>query len=311
MFFEKGHPLGFDQLIVSRGTRKEEALRKGFVVAEEDSRAVTVTGDSFRYVFSKTEGVFTAMVKNNMNIMTRPMTWNVWRAPTDNDQFVRKEWEQAGYNEPAIKVYACNAKEEDGVVVIDCKLSLAAVYRRPFLHLDCRFTVDAEGKVRAEINGKRDMERPFLPRFGLRMFLPKSFDTAEYYGYGPYESYCDKHHASSLGHFAQTADDLFEDYVKPQENGSHFGCARVTITDGAGAVTVTSPEDFSFNLSHYTQEEMTEKMHNYELTESPDNVFCFDCKMSGVGSNSCGPRLAKAMQFDDETFTFKFDLTVE
>lgn len=311
VFFEKGHPLGFDQLIVSREARKEEALRKGFVVAEEDSRAVTVTGDSFRYVFSKTEGVFTSMVKNNVNIMTRPMTWNVWRAPTDNDQFVRKEWEQAGYNEPAIKVYACNAKEEDGVVVIDCKLSLAAVYRRPFLHLDCRFTVDAEGKVRAEINGKRDMERPFLPRFGLRMFLPKSFDTAEYYGYGPYESYCDKHHASSLGHFAQTADDLFEDYVKPQENGSHFGCARVTITDGAGAVTVTSPEDFSFNLSHYTQEEMTEKMHNYELTESPDNVFCFDCKMSGVGSNSCGPRLAKAMQFDDETFTFKFDLTVE
>ena len=56
---------------------------------------------------------------------------------------------------------------------------------------------------------------------------------------------------------------------------------------------------------------MTEKMHNYELTESLDNVFCFDCKMSGVGSNSCGPRLAKAMQFDDETFTFKFDLTVE
>ena len=311
VFFEKGHPLGFDQLIVSRGARKEEALRKGVVVVVEDSRAVTVTGDSFRYVFSKTEGVFTSMVKNNVNIMTRPMTWNVWRAPTDNDQFVRKEWEQAGYNEPAIKVYACNAKEEDGVVVIDCKLSLAAVYRRPFLHLDCRFTVDAEGKVRAEINGKRDMERPFLPRFGLRMFLPKSFDTAEYYGYGPYESYCDKHHASSLGHFAQTADDLFEDYVKPQENGSHFGCARVTITDGAGAVTVTSPEDFSFNLSHYTQEEMTEKMHNYELTESPDNVFCFDCKMSGVGSNSCGPRLAKAMQFDDETFTFKFDLTVE
>lgn len=136
VFFEKGHPLGFDQLIVSRGARKEEALRKGVVVVVEDSRAVTVTGDSFRYVFSKTEGVFTSMVKNNVNIMTRPMTWNVWRAPTDNDQFVRKEWEQAGYNEPAIKVYACNAKEEDGVVVIDCKLSLAAVYRRPFLHLD-------------------------------------------------------------------------------------------------------------------------------------------------------------------------------
>jgi len=109
----------------------------------------------------------------------------------------------------------------------------------------------------------------------------------------------------------RAATGFWGDHERPGGHASHFGCAQVTITDGAGAVTVTSPEDFSFNLSHYTQEEMTEKMHNYELTESLDNVFCFDCKMSGVGSNSCGPRLAKAMQFDDETFTFKFDLTVE
>ena len=97
------------------------------------------------------------------------------------------------------------------------------------------------------------------------MFLPKSFDTAEYFGYGPYESYCDKHQASYLGRFAQRTDDFFEDYVKPQENGSRFGCKSVTVTDGAGAVTVTSPADFSFNLSRYTQEELAAKKHNYEL----------------------------------------------
>ncbi len=77
---------------------------------------MTVTGDSFRYVFSKTEGVFTSMVKNNVNIMTRPMTWNVWRAPTDNDQFVRKEWEQAGYNEPAIKSMPATRKRKTALL---------------------------------------------------------------------------------------------------------------------------------------------------------------------------------------------------
>ena len=143
------------------------------------------------------------------------------------------------------------------------------------------------------------------------MFLPKTFSTAEYFGYGPYESYCDKHQASYLGRFAQRADDLFEDYVKPQENGSRFGCKSVTVTDGAGAVTVTSPADFSFNLSAYTQEELAGKKHNYELTESPDMVFCFDYKMSGVGSNSCGPQLTKAMRLDEEKLAFRFDLTVE
>ena len=32
---------------------------------------------------------------------------------------------------------------------------------------------------------------------------------------------------------------------------------------------------------------------------------------SGIGSNSCGPKLAEIMQFKEETFTFRFDLTVE
>ena len=185
------------------------------------------------------------------------------------------------------------------------------MYRRPFLRLECRFEIDGAGRIRAEIRGARDTAQAYLPRFGLRMFLPKSFDTAEYFGYGPYESYCDKHQASYLGRFAQRTDDLFEDYVKPQENGSRFGCKSVTVTDGAGAVTVTSPADFSFNLSRYTQEELAAKKHNYELNQSPDVVFCFDYRMSGVGSNSCGPQLAKPMRFDEETFTFRFDLVVE
>lgn len=311
VFFPRGHALGFDQLIVSRAARGEVALVPGGVQAVEDGRRITVSGPDFRYVFSKTTGVFESLVKSNASVMTRPMTWNTYRAPTDNDQYVDADWKKIGYDCPSVKVYDCGCTVENGVAAITCALGLAAVYRRPFLRLECRFEIDGTGRIRAEIDGTRDTELVFLPRFGLRMFLPKTFSTAEYFGYGPYESYCDKHQASYLGRFAQRADDLFEDYVKPQENGSRFGCKSVTVTDGAGAVTVTSPADFSFNLSAYTQEELAGKKHNYELTESPDMVFCFDYKMSGVGSNSCGPQLTKAMRLDEEKLAFRFDLTVE
>ena len=311
VFFPKGHALGFDQLIVSRAARSEAPLTPGGVQAVEDGRRITVTGPDFRYVFSKTEGVFESLVKSNASLLTRPMTWNTYRAPTDNDQYIDAAWKQAGYDCPRVKVYGCESRVENGVAAIDCTLSLAAVYRRPFLRLECRFMIDGAGRIRAEIRGARDTAQAYLPRFGLRMFLPKSFDTAEYFGYGPYESYCDKHQASYLGRFAQRTDDLFEDYVKPQENGSRFGCKSVTVTDGAGAVTVTSPADFSFNLSRYTQEELAAKKHNYELNQSPDVVFCFDYRMSGVGSNSCGPELAAPMRLDAEAFTFRFDLVVE
>lgn len=310
-FFTRGHALGFDQLMVSASPYEEEPLTPGNISVMADTRFVTVTGDNFRYVFSKTAGMFESMVLNNEAVLTRPMLWNIYRAPTDNDQYVNVEWQKAGYDRTTIKVYSCESFVENGIAKINCKLSIGAVCLRPFLKLTCCFEIDDTGRVRAKIDGEKDMERPFLPRFGLRMFLSKRFNTAEYFGYGPLEAYEDKHQASYLGHFAQTTEELFEDYVKPQENGSHFGCKSVTVTDGAGAVTVTAAKPFSFNLSRYTQEELLTKRHNYELEKCPDTVFCFDYRMSGVGSNSCGPALAKEMQLNEEKFTFAFDLMVE
>ena len=55
----------------------------------------------------------------------------------------------------------------------------------------------------------------------------------------------------------------------------------------AGAVN----EPISFNASNYTQEELTNKKHNYELEKLGCTVFCLDYCQSGIGSNSCGPAL--------------------
>src|SRR5699024_7972465 len=99
-----------------------------------------------------------------------------------------------------------------------------------------------------------------------------------------------KHRASRLGRFAASVDALHEDYLKPQENGSRWDCSDVTVTNGDLALTVRG-ESFSFNASHYTQEELTAKMHNFELEKSGYTVLCLDGAMGGVGSNSCGPAL--------------------
>jgi beta-galactosidase len=137
------------------------------------------------------------------------------------------------------------------------------------------------------------------------MFLPKSCDRAEYYGYGPTESYCDKRHGTRRGLYQTTAKDNQEDYVKPQENGSHFGCDFVTVADERGAgLCVRSDTPFSMSLSPYTQEELTLKKHNFELAESEYAVLCADYGQSGLGSNSCGPELAEKYRLNETEFTF-------
>ena len=139
-----------------------------------------------------------------------------------------------------------------------------------------------------------------LPRIGLRLFLDKSFNKVEYYGYGPTESYIDKHQATYAGTFTSKVSEQYEPYIKPQENSSHYGCRYVRVKGKqfdilcTGTNTKTKNQKYiSFNVSEYTQEELWSKRHNYELEKSGYTVLCIDYQMAGVGSNSCGPALAQ------------------
>ena len=91
-------------------------------------------------------------------------------------------------------------------------------------------------------------------------------------------------------------DELLEDYVKPQENGSHYHCAFVKV----GELKAEGTKPISFNASSYTAQELTEKMHNYELEKSGHVIWHLDYGMSGVGSNSCGPELLKQYRLNEE-----------
>ena len=168
--------------------------------------------------------------------------------------------------------------------------------------------IEAAGKIDADIAVTKDDEFPDLPRFGVRMFLDKKLSAARYFGMGPQESYCDKHQAASHGLYQANVDDLHEDYIRPQENGSHYDCEHVELNNSRYGIVVSAENAFSFNASYYTQEELEKKTHNYELTESDSVVFCVDYALNGIGSNSCGPVVLDQYRFDDVLFRFQFTL---
>ncbi len=308
-FCTAGHALGFDEIVLHDEPFFLDAPAEGPVELEETGDAVVLTGEKFRYVFNKHTGLFDSLVWQNRNYLEKPMGWNLYRAPTDNDQYIRHQWELAGYHRPTVKVYGVQVSRlENGGACVTCQLSIAALTVSPFLRVEAQWAIDAQGRMDASLDCRRDGRFPWLPRFGVRLFMPKDFASVEYFGYGPYESYQDKHQASHLGVYAQAVDAMHEDYLKPQENSSHWGCRYVTLTDGAYSLTASSEAPFSMNVSPYTQEELAEKKHNYELTKCGQTVFCLDYKMSGVGSNSCGPELLPQYRLEEEEFAFRFTL---
>ena len=161
---------------------------------------------------------------------------------------------------------------------------------QPFAKLNVTYSVGCKLNISCTAEFSNKVEN--LPRFGIRLFMPRSFEAVDYFGYGPHESYIDKHLSSYMGHFSANIADMFEDYVRPQENSSHYGCRYVNVSNGDICVKFTSDNDFSFNASEYTQEELAQKRHNYELEKCGSSVICIDSRMAGVGSNSCGPALA-------------------
>lgn len=128
----------------------------------------------------------------------------------------------------------------------------------------------------------------YLPRIGFEFAIAKKYQQMEYTGYGPYESYIDKHRASDYGTYRSTAGKEYFHYVKPQETGSHYASTRLCLANG---LTVTAEKPFSFSVLPYSTKQIKNAKHDFELTKSDGVYVNLDIAMSGIGSNSCGPLL--------------------
>ena len=313
---DEDHILGFDEIEVSKEDTKcklaEKWIPKTVVDSElqvnENDTQIHIKGREFAYTIDKRTALFTEMKFAGREYLNHPMELNIWRAPTDNDMYIKSEWKKAHYDKAYTRAYTTEVAQGKHGVKITSHASVVAETVQKILDVTITWKIEAAGKIDADIAVTKDDEFPDLPRFGVRMFLDKKLSAARYFGMGPQESYCDKHQAASHGLYQANVDDLHEDYIRPQENGSHYDCEYVELNNSRYGIVVSAENAFSFNASYYTQEELEEKTHNYELTESDSVVFCVDYALNGIGSNSCGPVVLEQYRFDDVLFRFQFTL---
>jgi beta-galactosidase len=307
---KRGEEVCFDQLPLSGLTMKtDEPVRGcGELRVERDRKTVRVTGKGFRYTLDTGTGLPAAMEYAGQELLEEPMTYNLWRAPTDNDAGVRRDWERFGYDRMEPRVYGLEIQQEKERVTVTSRLSLGWLTYHPLLQMETRIVIESGGAVWIEADGTVAPKRPPLPRFGLRLVLPRDFTRVRYLGYGPGESYADKHQASWWGAFEEEIDEAREDHIRPQESGSHTGCTTLAADSGNGMLTIRADAPFSFNFSRYTQEELTRRKHNWELQPSENSILCIDARHAGIGSNSCGPALAQKYQICEKEMHMRFRL---
>lgn len=273
-----------------------------------DDKKIYIRGDGFSYVFDKHYGLLEGLERGGIPLVTDLSKLSVWRAPTDNDRNIRSRWgifnglaagNSERFNALYNKIYSCTLQEN----VVTVVGSLAGVSRSAFLRYTARYTFFADGKIGVEFDAEKVRDCVFLPRLGFEFVLSAEDGVFSYFGKGPQENYADMCRSARLGLYESSADKEYYPYAYPQECGNHTSVRMLTLSNG---LTFTSNDTFEFSVLPFTADELTSAMHTDELAESGKVIVRIDYKVSGIGSNSCGPQLIEKYRLDDSKIHWAF-----
>ena len=165
-------------------------------------------------------------------------------------------------------------------------------------------------------NGVLDMDVKLTPRTkelyraGLVCAVNAGLDNVDYYAYGPWENYIDRKEGCMIGRYSTTVDDMVERYVKPQSMGNRESLRELKLTgkDGCG-IRIETEGAVAFSALRYTDADLMNTQHMWELQKRPYIVLHLDAQMRGLGNGSCGPMTLESYKIAPMPFNYKLRIS--
>lgn len=243
-------------------------------------------------------GLLEKLCIRGKELLEEPLIPNYYRALTDNDRGIANfnpvgmkdmmnplRWDLVPEQMEPVK---CEIEENERGVMI------TSLYRHPlFKELMLRYLVDSRGFIEIE-HHVTPLKTPY--RIGLMTQLKKGMDTIEWYGRGPHENYCDRCVGADVGVYKMHVKELEHPYMRPQENGTRTGVRSLSVFDKDGfcfKITDLSEKHMSFALHDYTQKDLDEAKHQFELSHRENCTLNLDAFQCGVGGDLPGMAMLK------------------
>ena len=229
-----------------------------------------------KYTVDRLTGLLTSLDKNGTELLREPLNISVYRPWRYNTRGVDETWNRARYDRLRHKCYTTSIKtDENGNAVVEAAVSLAAAAMPPAMHIKLTYTIRKDGSLTVCSDVKVTHNAPALPQFGFEWKLPAGFENAEYYGYGPHESYAERWQSTQAGLYESTVTDLYEPYIAPQESCARLGTKYAALTNENGnrvRFYANAVNGFSFKALHYTNEILRNTKHHDELVALDETV---------------------------------------
>ncbi len=221
---ERGYELAWAQLelpVVAVAAPVIKISEMPKLKVEAGKRVLVVAGEEFALAFDTFYGTLAAWEYQGIPLVTAGPKLNVWRAPTDNDVHIAKEWQKFGFDRLEQRVSRVELVRHDpNVVQVEVAASLAGYFLRPVFDVTYRYTIYGSGDVIVQTHVVPLGDLSILPRLGLQMRLPGKLNRFAWYGRGPHENYVDRKESAPVGVYSGTVQEQYVPYVLPQENGN-------------------------------------------------------------------------------------------
>ena len=292
-----------------------EALKP---VTEGDK--VVINGKDFTMKFDTKTGTIYSLVYGEQVVIAdgNGPKLDGFRAPVCNDNWADYKWYQYGLHNLQHQVTDWSvADTKDGRVMLSFTVESQAPYgaknqyrnrdrnpedtytivnneTKPFGEDDFKFTTNqvwtvyADGSVELQSAISSNKPTADLARLGYTMVLPKEYVDFTYYGRGPADNFNDRKVGQNIEIFRQKVGDEIV-LGKPQSMGNHeeVRWAALTTAAGRGAAFIADGV-MSASALPWSEMDITEAGHPYQLPESKQVYLHLDAKVTGLGGNSCG-----------------------
>lgn len=288
-----GHRVGWDQLALP-GARDGQRLRERSMprlTAHQDDAAIQIEGQAFAIRFDRRLGTISAWTVGKTKLVRSGPQPNFWRPPNDNDVGNKMPerlavWRTASLEREVVSAKLVSSSRNRAVVEVVTRPPNVGTHRT-------RYTIFGSGDVTLDVSFEPEGTLPELPRFGMAMTLPASFDRIQWFGRGPHESYWDRQTGAPVGVYAGTVSEQAHAYVRPQETGNKTDVRWMELrnADGVGLAVFGEPL-LSASAWPFKMEDLEGRQRH--ATDVPQRDFVtlnLDHRQMGVGGdNSWGAK---------------------
>ncbi len=288
-----GHLVAWEQFKLpwNNGESISVAERKKIEVAET-AQTIDLHFEGGKIRFNRKTGLMEEYRYMGKELVTSGPEPFFWRAMTDNDLgnnlFGRcGKWKYAGRDRKLEIIKVIPGEDRVDVHSRFLLPDSLGIY-------ELNYRITGSGAIRIE--GRympASGNLPSVPRMGMKLALPFTYDSVEWFGRGPHENYSDRYTSAAIGYYKGSLREQFHPYVRPQETGNKTDVRWLALhSPDGGGVLVVGEKPLSMNALPFDYQQLDyvpyniKRKHGGEIKPGGMVTLLVDQKQMGLGGDT-------------------------